>query len=189
MERRLAIASNRDGRSTVLRNIEMPRTAFISTRGFEADLLWQTDAAPVLDIADPMSPTEGQSVLPNAGGTSLFVVTFPPDSVMAEPDFDPAAAGHEYAVRLPGLAELFERDNPGMHQSDTIDYDIVLDGRITVEFDDQQSLDLKRGDILIQHGTRHAWRNNGTGAATMIFVLIGATRGPHDFSLVAPGRA
>ena len=95
---------------------------------------------------------------------------------MAEPGFDPMAAGAEYMQRLPGLAELFEPDSPGMHTSDTIDYDIVLDGKISVEFDDGAMVNLSKGDILVQYGTRHAWRNVSTEPATMIFVLIGAAR-------------
>jgi glucose/arabinose dehydrogenase len=30
--------------------------------------------------------------------------------------------------------------------------------------------------MVIQQGTRHAWRNLGTEPATMLFVLVGATR-------------
>jgi hypothetical protein len=31
-------------------------------------------------------------------------------------------------------------------------------------------------DIVIQNGTRHAWRDKSTKPATMLFVLVGATR-------------
>jgi len=33
---------------------------------------------------------------------------------------------------------------------------------------------LTRGDLVVQNGTRHAWRNRGTAECTMAFVLIGA---------------
>jgi hypothetical protein len=55
-------------------------------------------------------------------------VTFPPDSVMMTPAFDPAAAGGEYMQVVPGLAEKFEMDNPGMHTTDTVDYGVLIDG-------------------------------------------------------------
>jgi quercetin dioxygenase-like cupin family protein len=82
----------------------------------------------------------------------------------------------EYGQKLPGLAERFEIESPGMHTTDTIDYDIVLEGEITLELDDGESRALKTGDIVVQHGTRHAWRNQSQKPATLMFVLIGADR-------------
>jgi len=62
-----------------------------------------------------------------------------------------------------------------MHTTPTVDYGIVLDGEIWLELDNE-TVHLKRHDIVIQNGTRHAWRNKGTAPATLAFVLIGATR-------------
>jgi hypothetical protein len=36
---------------------------------------------------------------------------------------------------------------------------------------------LKAGDVVVQLGTRHAWRNRSEHPARMFFVLIGAVRG------------
>lgn len=105
-----------------------------------------------------------------------MIVRFPPDAVMADPSFDPIAADAEQHQYLPGLAELFEREAPGMHTTDTVDYDIVLEGEIWLELDDGAEVHLRQGDVAIQCGTRHAWRNKGTSPATMAFILIGATR-------------
>lgn len=176
MSFRRIIATSRNGRSIVAEDATAPSNAFTSVPGFNPAVIWGT--APSASI--PWDGTDlaatAPTVMPEIGGTRLFVVTFPPDSIMAEPSFDPVAAGAEYMQRLPGLAELFEPENPGMHTSDTIDYDIVLDGEISVEFDDGAKVNLSKGDILVQYGTRHAWRNEGSEPATMIFVLIGATR-------------
>jgi hypothetical protein len=105
-----------------------------------------------------------------------MMVTFPPDSVMMRSDFDPSAFGAEFAQNAPGLAERFEMDNPGMHTTDSIDYDVVLDGVITLELDDGKEVVLGRHEVCIQHGTRHAWRNKTDQPATMLFVLLGAQR-------------
>jgi mannose-6-phosphate isomerase-like protein (cupin superfamily) len=40
--------------------------------------------------------------------------------------------------------------------------------------DDGEILHLKRGDVVVQNGTRHAWRNNGSKPVTMLFFLNGA---------------
>ncbi|CAM5299683.1 hypothetical protein SPURM210S_04146 [Streptomyces purpurascens] len=71
-----------------------------------------------------------------------------------------------------GIAELIEPD--GMHATTTVDYGIVLTGEIVLELDDGHRTPLSAGDIVIQNGTRHAWRNRSGRAATMVFVLIGA---------------
>jgi len=105
-----------------------------------------------------------------------MLVTYPPDSVMATPAFDPEAARVEYLARLPGLAELFEPRNPGTHTTDTIDYVIVVDGEIWLELDEGKVGPLRCGDIVVQNGTRHAWRNRGDGPATLVFVFVGAKR-------------
>jgi len=33
-----------------------------------------------------------------------------------------------------------------------------------------------KGDVVVQNGTRHAWRNKGTTPGTMLFFLNGAKR-------------
>ncbi len=176
MASRRIIATIRDGKSVVAEDSLLPSNFFESVPGFDPAVIWKTSGEPTVpwDTTDPV-PTL-RSVLPEIGGTTLWRVTFPPDAVMMADDFDGQAAGAEYMAKLPGLAETFEPENPGMHRSDTIDYDIVLEGEIWVEFDDGAMVKLEQGDILIQYGTRHAWRNLSDKPATLIFVLVGATR-------------
>jgi quercetin dioxygenase-like cupin family protein len=54
-----------------------------------------------------------------------------------------------------------------MHKTNTVDYAIVYEGEIWLELDDVKIVHLKRGDAVVQNGTRHEWRNNGTTPATM----------------------
>ena len=79
-------------------------------------------------------------------------ITFPPDSVMMSPSFDPAAAGGEYMQVLPGLAEKFEMESPGMHTTDSVDYGVLIEGEIHLELDDgaTKKLATRRG-----HPERH----------------------------------
>lgn len=176
MTSRRVIVTERNGRSVIIENADAPQNRFESVPGFDSPTIWGTSPNPKVpwDGLDITATTA--TVMPPIGGTRLLVVTFPPDSVMAGPNFDPLAAQNEYLKRLPGLAELFERDNPGMHKTDTIDYDIVLDGEIAVEFDDGVTVNLSKGDVVVQYGTRHAWRNRSSRVATVAFVLIGAKR-------------
>jgi len=102
-------------------------------------------------------------------------VTFPPDSAPQGHNIDPAKIAQEYLAKLPGLAEAFEVDHPGMHRTQTLDYAVVLDGEIWLELDNGNVRALKTGDVVVQTGTRHAWRNKGTRPVTMLFVLIGSS--------------
>ena len=173
---RLIVTSDRDGKSTVGLDKPLPSTPFASVPGFDPVLIWGTAAAPSVPW-DGRNVADGRkSVLPDIGETRLMMVTFPPNSVMMSSDFDPAAAGAEYMSRLPGLAERFEPESPGMHTTDTVDYGILMEGEISLELDDGKVVALKPGDVVVQNGTRHAWRNGGTRPATLIFVLIGANR-------------
>jgi quercetin dioxygenase-like cupin family protein len=61
-----------------------------------------------------------------------------------------------------------------MHKTNTLDYAVVYLGEICLELDDAKTTHLKRGDVVVQNGTRHAWRNKATTPVTMLFVLNGA---------------
>ena len=58
-----------------------------------------------------------------------------------------------------------------MHTTRTIDYGIVLSGEIDLELDEGE-VHLKAGDVVVQRGTRHAWRNRSSEPCRIAFVLI-----------------
>ena len=58
-----------------------------------------------------------------------------------------------------------------MHKTETIDYIILLKGDVTLILD-EEDVDLKPFDVVVQRGTNHAWVNNGTEPALLIAVLI-----------------
>jgi quercetin dioxygenase-like cupin family protein len=58
-----------------------------------------------------------------------------------------------------------------MHKTDTIDYIILLRGDVTLILDEEE-IDIKPHDVVIQRGTNHAWVNNGSEPALLIAVLI-----------------
>lgn len=175
--RRVVASNGANGKSVVQSDEFAPRTVeYSSVPGFATALLWSTPETPEVGAAVVATDTSlAVTFVPSPGETRLMMVTFPPDSVMMRADFDPAAFGAEFEQNAPGLAERFERDNPGMHTTDSIDYDVVLDGEITLELDDDKEVVLRRHDVCVQHGTRHAWRNRTDKPATMLFVLVGAT--------------
>ncbi|KAG4433999.1 hypothetical protein IFR05_010514 [Cadophora sp. M221] len=69
---------------------------------------------------------------------------------------------------------------PLMHRTQSLDYGVVLEGEIEMELGNGaegggvggQVMLLKRGDVAVQRGTMHAWRNpSRTEWARMLFVL------------------
>jgi quercetin dioxygenase-like cupin family protein len=48
----------------------------------------------------------------------------------------------------------------------------MLDGELWLELDDGETVHLNPGDIVVQQGTRHAWRNQGHHPATIVFVML-----------------
>jgi len=69
-----------------------------------------------------------------------------------------------------------EFDSRGMHASESVDYIIVVEGQIWLELDDNAEVVLSAGDVLVQNGTRHGWRNRGEVNAVVAVVLLGAER-------------
>lgn len=174
--RRIVTGHDEHGASTVVSDCAPPRSeAYQYIPGMVSRLIWSTGPAQHLPF-DGTDPTPSQqSIVPPVGGTRLLIVTFPPDAVFSAPGFNPEAAARENLAISPGLAELFEPD--GMHCTPTVDYGIVLDGEIWLELDEGRSRLLRRYDVVVQNGTRHAWRNKSDHPATLAFVLIGAQVG------------
>jgi hypothetical protein len=177
MIRRIVTVNEKDGASTFSSDGPSPWCAsFKSVPGFEVSMLWATQGTSTWIDADFPDSGEGpRSWVPSPGGSLLVVVTFPPDSVMMSDQFDSMAAHQEQMEKLPGLAERFEADNPGMHTTPTLDYGVVLSGEICLELDNGKTKHLQAPDVVVQRGTRHAWRNPGSLPARVLFVMLGSS--------------
>ena len=170
---RRIVTGNVNGKSVVQSDEPVPAYEFKTVPGYEHTLIWVNPTTPDLGTEQRFDRYP-DSLVPGPGGTSLHFVTFPPGAVFADPSFDGAAAQEEALVRLRGLADHFEKEDPGMHKTNTIDYAVVYDGEMWLELDDGETLHLNRGDVIVQNGTRHAWRNKGNKPVTMLFFLNGA---------------
>ncbi|HST85262.1 MAG TPA: cupin domain-containing protein [Kineosporiaceae bacterium] len=144
---------------------------YAHTAGFARSLVWRTGAPPA--PVNETVATNAASYVPGPGETIALTVTFPPDAVFADPSWDPIQAVGENFAMTPGLAELFEPHAPGMHTSPTVDYVVVLDGKLVLDLDNGQAVELNPGDIVVQNSTRHAWRNPGDKPVTIFVSLMG----------------
>jgi len=62
-----------------------------------------------------------------------------------------------------------------MHATDTIDFEVVLEGTVVLELDDGSERTLHAGDTVVQNGTRHRWKNPGNTPARMALFICGAS--------------
>jgi hypothetical protein len=121
---RRIVTGHADGKSVVQSGAQIQPYSFKSVPGYQHSLIWLNAATP--DLRQPQTfDRYPDSVVPGPGGTNLHFVTFPPAAVFADPSFDGQAARDEALIRLPGLADHFEREDPAMHKTNTVDYAIV----------------------------------------------------------------
>jgi hypothetical protein len=86
------------------------------------------------------------------------------------------AAGNLGLVSGGGTVLRFVDFAPGhdcmMHRTQSVDYGIVVEGEIESVLDSGEVTLLKRGDVMVQRATMHAWRNpSETEWARMVFCL------------------
>lgn len=61
---------------------------------------------------------------------------------------------------------------PLMHRTQSLDYGVVIEGEVEMILDSGETRVLGKGDLAVQRGTNHAWRNTSdTEWARMLFVL------------------
>ena len=154
--RRIVTGETIDGRS-VFTHVEEIEPV---TPGGDAacHVVWSWLQTPTLPCHDPQltDPTIG---LPEGPGAMKIVVwTLPPGF--------PRTGAHPDAGR--------------MHSTDTVDVLFILEGEMQLrQADDDREVTLRRGDVLVQNGTVHEWRNATDEPCVLAYVFFGTTRDEH----------
>jgi hypothetical protein len=170
--RRVVTGHDANGKAVVASDTEVDGFRPTLMSGSEFHTLWGADAAP--HFPDDGQISGYQSYFPPVGGFRFGFFTVPPESQATAPPADLDAAIAEFEAGMPGLTDYLEPDAPGMHTTDTIDFEVVLDGEVWLELDNEVEVHLTPGDTVVQNGTRHAWRNHGDKACRLAVFLIGA---------------
>jgi mannose-6-phosphate isomerase-like protein (cupin superfamily) len=175
--RRVVTGKNAAGKSVFVSDAEVEPVTLSLLPGSAFHLMWGDDSVPVLPL-DGQEPSHPM-YFPPAGGYRFGFFTIPPAGQDLPPDLDIAAALAEMEQKLPGMAAHMEPDDPGMHTTATVDFEVVISGQIICELDDGAEVTLNPGDTFVQNGTRHRWRNPGAEPAMLFVALIGAEAPPH----------
>ena len=102
----------------------------------------------------------------------IKTIDYPPRSKeSAQAAKDVPFTSHQPGQSEPGVRRISGARHPGMHETDSIDYAVVLFGEITALVDEGETL-MKAGDVLIHRGTSHAWDNRSDRPARVLFVLV-----------------
>jgi mannose-6-phosphate isomerase-like protein (cupin superfamily) len=161
--RRVVTGHDASGRSVFVSD---QAVAPLPTTGFHR--LWGGDATP--RFPDQGTLPEHQAYFPPVGGFRFGMFSLPPDGVR-----EGAAAGlADVESELPGLLSYMDPSDPGMHATDTIDFEVVLEGTVVLELDDGAKVTLRPGDTVVQNGTRHRWTNPGDVTARLAVFMCGA---------------
>ena len=167
--RRIITGHNKDGKSIITMDGPPARSIGEDVGGLYE--LWNTDgndvnSSDILDRSD-----EDITLSPPDGGTKFryFQINPLPEGVPEEIMQEIAADAFEKI----GAAHhrIDTSKHPAMHKTVTVDYIILLKGDVTLVLDEEE-VDLKPFDVVVQRGTNHAWVNNGKEPALLIAVLI-----------------
>jgi mannose-6-phosphate isomerase-like protein (cupin superfamily) len=173
--RRVVTGQTGSGKSIFVSDEQMESPTLAMLPGFEFHRMWGSDTTASLpaDGKPPAFP----GYFPPAGGYRFGFFTLPPNTVRSAENMDVPAALGEMQAKLPGLADVMEPDYPGMHTTDTVDFDVIVSGEVWLELDDGAQVFLKAGDCVVQNGTRHVWHNRSAAPCVIAVCLLGARRG------------
>ena len=177
--RRVVTGLDAEGRSEFVEDGPAPVRMNPTRPGLRSMPVWATGQLPVA-VDDPDRSAQVRGIMPPAGGSILKIIDLPPEPAdeaerrreLAETGQRISQAGTEPER---GVRRHPAGPHPGMHETDTIDYAIVLAGEVYAVMDKDEKL-LKAGDVLIQRGTNHAWSNRSGSTCRLAFVLVEATR-------------
>ena len=105
-------------------------------------LLWATDETPTQFLGEDDAGQWQLETSPPPGGSRFCIIESLPGATHQQP-----------------------------HRTDTVDYVVCLAGEMTMDLD-VGTVVLRSGDVLIQRGTNHRWRNEGDDVARLAFVLV-----------------
>jgi mannose-6-phosphate isomerase-like protein (cupin superfamily) len=110
--------------------------------------IWNaTRSVPLLSSTEAAEPNEREfTIMPVAGHLLRIIEVFPPKE------------GGRRTV---------------MHRTKTLDYMVMIEGEIVLVLDDSE-VTLRKGDVVVQRGTDHAWENRSDQVARMAFFHIDA---------------
>ena len=135
--------------------------------------IWVTDSSPADNKhQDDAAKRKVRLEPPSNGSIFRFFKVFPKDLSRSTEEVE-KETGKRFAAMDASHCRPDTSRNPGMHKTKTVDYITLLEGEITLLLDEDE-VDLRPFDVVIQRGTNHAWINKGSKPALLVSVMIDA---------------
>ena len=172
MGKRYVMGNRADGLSDVLIEDE-----FVVTAENPYKELWKNTETP----ADMSASGDPVGINPHAisheppdGGAIFRVVSFAPKGAPL-PTPEQMHEHHKgiHSIHVPSVEYLRKAKHISMHKTDTLNYFIMVEGEVWSLSEGRDVL-LTAGDVMIQTGCIHGWRNDTDKRAILIAVLIDA---------------
>lgn len=150
---RRVVTGIKNGQSVIVED-QIAQNVVDHFHGLYISDLWNTTQMPASLEDEVEIPNTGIPQTPK-NGTYLRYVCIPPDKEL-------------------GIEEEIGHPHPLMHQTQTLDYVVILSGEIYLVMEEGETL-LQAGDVVIQRGTNHAWSNRSNENCIQLAVLIDAS--------------
>jgi mannose-6-phosphate isomerase-like protein (cupin superfamily) len=133
---------------------------------------WVTEATPTVGSDDPRAAGQMPTsrVFPAPGGAKFGIVRFP-----ARSDGRMPAAAASLSAGI-----THNDSSSGMHRTASLDFEVVLSGRIVLELPGGQSREFGPGDAIVVSGVPHRWHNPYDEPCVYAAVVLGAYDGSED---------
>ena len=157
--RRIVTGHDENGTAIFLEDQICPNRFAIGGREtFVTNEIWRQTETPAVNSGEYVDTTACPfGINPPAAGNVFRIMQFPPDG--------------ELGMKDDGVTP----EPPMMHRTASLDYAMVLEGEVYAVLDGGEKL-MKKGDILIQRGTIHAWSNRSDKPAVILFILCAAEK-------------
>ena len=167
--RRIITGHNENGKSII--SIDGPPARSLGEDAGGLFEIWNTDGSGFETKSDNDRADIAIMLSPVKGGTKFRYFQINPIPEGVPQDVIEAATAEAFEKMGAAHHRVDTTRNAAMHETDTIDYIILLKGDVTLILDEEE-VKLQPHDVVVQRGTNHAWVNNGTEPALLIAVLI-----------------
>jgi naringenin degradation protein FdeH len=146
--RRVVTGHDERGKSVVLSDSTPPQNHSMRGASVGADFfeMWNDSRpVPLLTSVEAREPNEREfTIMPVTGHLFRIIDVYPP--------------------QLGGKRTV-------MHRTKSLDYAVVIEGEVVLVLEDTEIL-LKKGDVVVQRGTNHAWENRSDKVTRMAFFHV-----------------
>jgi len=132
--------------------------------------LWAMESFPP-DMTDTDGAAKAKTLSPPEGGMIFRYFQLPPRSQTGgNAGAAEAEAAKAFELMGDAAARVDTTKYPNMHRTISIDYIILLKGRVKLILDEDETV-LEPFDVVIQRETNHAWENLSDEPALLVAVL------------------